>query len=53
MNDKKKKDTTESVRQSEKEYPGVAIDRGDDDVVNSELVKERTKTLGYNPRDYK
>lgn len=33
------------------DYPGVAINDGDDEKENKELVKERTKTLNNNPRN--
>lgn len=42
--DKEKKDI------AAEKYPGVAIDRADDDKVDKELEKERTKTLDNNPR---
>lgn len=33
------------------EYPGAAVDTGDKDKVNPQLVKERTCTLNNNPRN--
>lgn len=33
------------------DMPGVAIDRADDNDVDSKLVKERTSVLNDNPRD--
>ena len=47
---------TEKKAQSEVDldkdfYIGEAIDTADNDNVNPELVKERTKTLNDNPRD--
>lgn len=32
-------------------YPGVAIDIADDEKVDENLVKERTKALNNNPRN--
>ena len=32
-------------------YPGVAINNADDEKVDKNLVKERTKTLNNNPRN--
>ncbi|MDE6468173.1 MAG: hypothetical protein K2L28_04665 [Muribaculaceae bacterium] len=44
--------TKKSSRNSaQKQYPGAAIDRADDKKVDSELVKERTRTLNCNPRN--
>jgi len=34
-------------------YPGVAIDVADGDETNAADVKERTLTLGFNPRNEK
>lgn len=33
------------------DYPGVAINNADDEKVDKDLVKERTKTLNNNPRN--
>lgn len=49
MSDKKK--TPHNTSEEERRYPGVAIDRADDDKVNPALIKERTHILGNNPRD--
>lgn len=35
----------------EQEYSGVAVNVGDDNKDNSQLVKERTRTLNNNPRN--
>lgn len=44
--------TKNAVREHAQEnYPGAAIDRADDDKVDAELVKERTRTLNCNPRN--
>lgn len=49
MNDK------EAIRKEEntgsKEYPGVAVNQADDNKVNRELEKERTKVENNNPRN--
>ena len=34
-------------------YPGTAIDNADNEKVDRQDVEERTKTLGYNPRNSK
>lgn len=33
------------------EYPGVAINKSDNDKVSEKLEKERTETLNNNPRN--
>lgn len=49
MSDKEK--TPDNTSEEERRYPGVAIDRADDDKVDPALIKERTHILGNNPRD--
>lgn len=49
MSDKEK--TPDNKSEEERRYPGVAIDRADDDKVDPALIKERTHILGNNPRD--
>ena len=44
---KKVSEVTEDVLN----YPGAAINVGDDDKENAGLVKERTSTLNNNPRN--
>ncbi len=53
--DKKNKENTKkkTLQAAEQNYPGVAIDQGDNNIVDPALVKERTKTLGCNPRNSK
>ncbi|MDE6311067.1 MAG: hypothetical protein K2L96_04535 [Muribaculaceae bacterium] len=48
---KKKTTAAEKLTEDVKKYPGVAIDSADENDVDRELVKERTKTLNNNPRD--
>jgi hypothetical protein len=50
-----KKDTTkESERDyASQNYPGAAINEGDEDKNNVKLQKERTCVLGNNPRNQK
>lgn len=55
MEEKKKrcccrKKAAEQVKAVE-DYPGVAINKSDDNKVDSQLVKERTNTLNNNPRN--
>lgn len=49
----KNKKLEEEVREQIKsaDLSGVAIDRADDNDVDSKLVKERTSVLDNNPRD--
>lgn len=54
MEEKKKRCCCRSKKQEVKadnEYPGVAIDRADDEKVSKKLVKERTETINNNPRN--
>lgn len=44
------KERNDKKPNSADEYPGIAINRADDDKVSKELVKERTHTLNSNPR---
>ncbi len=39
------------IRKAVDDLPGVAVDVADDETVDTDLVKERTKTLNNNPRD--
>lgn len=52
-NKKKKAIKDQTLQAAEQNYPGVAIDQSDDNAVDPKLVKERTKTLGCNPRNSK
>ncbi|MDE6099643.1 MAG: hypothetical protein K2G01_01230 [Paramuribaculum sp.] len=44
---KKTKQTDEALR----EFPGVAVNRADDNADTTALEKERTRTLNNNPRN--
>lgn len=46
-----KKNYTESEEKAARKYPGVAIDRADDNRVDAQMVKDRTCTLNNNPRN--
>jgi hypothetical protein len=48
---KKAAASKEEKAQGAREYSGVAINRGDDNAVSPELVRERTSTLNNNPRN--
>lgn len=39
-------------RLAEEEYPGVAVDEGDNDKVNPSLVDEETKLINNNRNDH-
>lgn len=39
------------IDSAEKDYPGAAVNKADNEEVNKELVDERTTTLNYNPRN--
>ena len=52
-NKKNKENKEKTLQAAEQNYPGVAIDQGDNNMVDPALVKERTKTLGCNPRNSK
>lgn len=45
------KSTTKPSTEAEKKYPGVAIDRADDDRVDPQDVKCETRYLNNNPRN--
>ncbi len=47
----KKERTEDQLAQDAREYPGVAINAGDDGKDDASLVKERTKALNNNPRN--
>jgi len=49
----KKKTTKENAAKAERQYPGIAVDHSNNEYADPALVKERTKTLGNNPRNYK
>lgn len=49
----KRKTSKINAEKAERDYPGIAVDHSDDEKVDSALVKERTCTLGYNPRNAK
>ena len=38
-------------QKAEEKYPGIAIDKADDEKVSEQAIDERTCTLGYNPRN--
>lgn len=43
----------EEITKGEQEYSGVAVNSGDNEKDNPELIKERTRTLNNNPRNDK
>ena len=48
-----KKTTAAEDQKAERDYPGIAVDHSDHEEVDPALVKERAKTLGFNPRNTK
>ena len=48
-----KKTTAAEDQKAERDYPGIAVDHSDHEEVDPALVKERNKTLGFNPRNTK
>lgn len=51
--EKKNFETETKLEDASKDYPGVAINEGDNNKDDEKLQKERTCTLGYNPRNQK
>lgn len=45
--------STEAKDPASTQYPGVAVDKADDDKVSQTLVDERTSMLNNNPRNNK
>lgn len=47
----KKSIPSNNIRTGQQDYPGVAIDAGDNNDISPRLVKEDVKNLNNNPRD--
>lgn len=47
----KKRTKSETAARDAGRYPGVAVNRADENDVNRKLEKERTATLNNNPRN--
>lgn len=51
--EKKDAPTKSEINHASKKYPGVAVNEADDNKDTVKLQKERTCTLGNNPRNQK